>query len=59
MKAGYTLEGEPLEPYTNLAFLAPVWALFRVSQALHGSLGMHACFIFHRVGACLLQSFEE
>lgn len=29
--AGYKLDGTPLENYSNIAFLAPVWCLFKVS----------------------------
>ena len=34
---GYTLDGQPLESYTGVPFLAPAWALFQVCQPLlHG-----------------------
>lgn len=29
IKAGYTLDGKPLETYTHICFQAPVWCLFK------------------------------
>ena len=30
ISAGYKLDGTPLESYSNIAFLAPVWCLLKV-----------------------------
>lgn len=34
ISAGYKLDGTPLATYSNIAFLAPVWCLFKVSLYL-------------------------
>ena len=51
---GYTLDGQPLESFTGVSFLAPAWCLFQV-RTEHGSrpelaeghcrsdVGLHAC----------------
>lgn len=43
ISAGYKLDGTPLESYSNIAFLAPVWCLFKVWEI--SAATCHACAV--------------